>query len=161
MLNGPGTPAKPCASVYGGVMITANALIDTGAILALLDRSDRWHRICVEAFQQLRLPLITSEAVLTELFHLAGDSRHEMEAAWRLLRSGAIVMSAIEDSELAPIQALMSRYSDRPMDFADATLVYLAKREGLSTIFTVDHVDFETYQIEGRRRFRIVPAKRP
>ena len=161
MLNGPGTPAKPCASVYGGVMITANALIDTGAILALLDRSDRWHRICVEAFQQLRLPLITSEAVLTELFHLAGDSRHEMEAAWRLLRSGAIVMSAIEDSELAPIQALMSRYSDRPMDFADATLVYLAKREGLSTIFTVDHGDFETYQIEGRRRFRIVPAKRP
>ena len=55
----------------------------------------------------------------------------------------------------------MSRYADRPMDFADATLVYLAKREGLSTVFTVDHADFETYRIEGRRRFRVLPATRP
>jgi len=54
--------------------------------------------------------------VLTELFHLAGDSRHEMEAAWRLVRSGAIVLAAIEDSELPQKQALMSRYSDRPME---------------------------------------------
>ncbi|MGA2186466.1 MAG: PIN domain-containing protein [Bryobacteraceae bacterium] len=141
--------------------MTANALIDTGAILALLDRTDRWHRICVDAFEQLRLPLLTSEAVLTELFHLVGDSRHEMEAAWRLVRSGAIVLAAIEDSELSQIQALMSRYSDRPMDFAHATLVYLAKRETLSTIFTVDHADFDTYRIEGRRRFRVLPARRP
>jgi predicted nucleic acid-binding protein len=141
--------------------MAANALIDTGAILALLDRTDRWHRICVDAFEQLRLPLVTSEAVLTELFHLVGDSRHEMEAAWRLVRSGAIVLAAIEDSELPQIQALMSRYADRPMDFADATLVYLAKREALSTIFTVDHADFDTYRIEGRRRFRVLPASRP
>ena len=47
------------------------------------------------------------------------------------------------------------------MDFADATLVYLAKREGLPTVFTVDHADFETYRIEGRRRFRVVPPRRP
>ena len=139
----------------------ANALIDTGAILALLDRSDRWHRTCVEAFEQLRLPLLTSEAVLTELFHLVGDSRHEMESAWRLLRSGAIVMGAIDDSELPALHTLMSRYADRPMDFADATLVYLAKRELLATIFTVDHADFETYRIDGRRRFRVLPANPP
>jgi hypothetical protein len=47
------------------------------------------------------------------------------------------------------------------MDFAYATLVYLAKRETLSTIFTVDHADFDTYRIEGRRRFRVLPAIRP
>ena len=141
--------------------MTAEALIDTGALLALLDRTDHWHRICVDAFAQLQLPLLTSEAVLTELFHLVGDSRHEMEAAWRLVRSGAIALAAIEDSELSQLQALMSRYADRPMDFADATLVYLAKREGLATIFTVDHADFDTYRIEGRRRFRVIPASRP
>ena len=141
--------------------MNANALIDTGAILALLDRTDRWHGICTDAFAQLRLPLATSEAVLTELFHLVGDSRHEMEAAWRLLRSGAIVLAPIEDSELPHIQALMLRYSDRPMDFADATLVYLAKREALETIFTVDRADFDIYRIEGRRRFRVLPASRP
>ncbi|MBZ5606696.1 MAG: PIN domain-containing protein [Acidobacteriia bacterium] len=138
-----------------------NALIDTGAILALLDRTDRWHRVCAETFQQLHLPLVTSEAVLTELFHLVGDSRIEMEAAWKFLRSGALVMAAIEDSELPQLRELMSRYWDRPMDFADATLVHLARRESLPTIFTVDHADFETYRIEGRRRFRILPLTRP
>ena len=141
--------------------MAANALIDTGAILALLDRADHWHRVCLEAFPQLRLPLLTSEAVLTELFHLVADSRREREAAWKFLRSGAVTMAAIEDSELPQLHALMLRYWDRPMDFADATLVYLAKREALSTIFTVDHADFETYRIEGRRRFRILPAARP
>jgi predicted nucleic acid-binding protein len=141
--------------------MAANALIDTGAILALLDKTDRWHRICAAAFGQLRLPLATTEAVLTELFHLVGDNRHERDTAWRLVRSGAIVLAPIEDSELAQLQGLMSRYSDRPMDFADATLVHIAKRESLSTILTVDHADFHTYRIDGRRRFRVLPASQP
>ena len=141
--------------------MSGNALIDTGAIVALLDRTDRWHRICVDAFRQFHLPLVTSEAVLTELFHLVGDDRREVAAAWKFLRSGALMLAAIEDSELLQIQALMSQYWDRPMDFADATLVHLAKRESLSTIFTVDYADFETYRIDGRRRFRVLPAGRP
>ena len=141
--------------------MNGHALIDTGAILALLDRTDRWHRICSDAFLQLRLPLVTSEAVLTELFHMVGDTRREMEAAWKFLRSGALVLAAIEDSELQQVRALMSRYWDRPMDFAHATLVHLAKRESLSTIFTVDYADFETYRIDGRRRFRVLPIARP
>ncbi len=160
MLIGRRTHDKLCGNVCDGTM-TADALIDTGAMLALLDKTDRWHQICVDTFGQLRLPLVTSEAVLTELFHLVGDSRHEMEAAWRFVGSGAIVLAAIENSELSQIQALMSRYADRPMDFADATLVYLAKREALSTIFTVDHADFDTYRIEARRRFRVLPTSRP
>jgi len=138
-----------------------NAVIDAGAILALLDRTDRWHAICVQTFNQLLLPLVTSNAVLTELFHLVGDNRHEMEAAWKFIRSGAIVLATIENSELPHLHALMVRYADRPMDFADASLVYLAKREGLSTVFTVDHADFNTYRIDGRRRFRVLPANRP
>jgi predicted nucleic acid-binding protein len=141
--------------------VAASALIDTGAILALLDRSDRWHAVCVAAFRQLRLPLLTSEAVLTELFHLVGDARAEMEAAWKFARSGALLVGAIEDGELGNVRALMSRYWDRPMDFADATLVYLAKRESLSVILTVDHADFATYRIEGKRQFRVLPIARP
>jgi len=141
--------------------VAASALVDTGAILALLDRSDRWHTACVGAFRQLRLPLLTSEAVLTELFHLVGDARSEIEAAWKFVRSGALVLGAIEDGELSNLRTLMSRYWDRPMDFADATLVYLAKRESLSVILTVDHADFATYRIEGKRQFRVLPVDRP
>jgi uncharacterized protein len=137
--------------------MAANALLDTGAILALLDRTDRWHYACVDAFRRLRLPLLTSEAVLTELFHLVGDTRSEMEAAWKFVHSGAVTQGTIEDAELPQLHALMSRYWDRPMDFADATLVHLAKRESLSTVLTVDHADFATYRIEGKRKFRILP----
>ena len=75
-----------------------------------------------------------------------------MEAAWRFVRSGALVLGTIEHAELQHVHGLMSRYWDRPMDFADGTLVYLARREFLSVILTVDHADFATYRIEGKRR---------
>ena len=74
---------------------------------------------------QLRLALVTSQAVLTELFHLVGDRRKEMEATWQFVRSGTLLLRPIEHTELPEIHALMSRYWDRPMDFADATLVHL------------------------------------
>lgn len=141
--------------------MAASALIDTGAILAILNPRDRWHTLCIEAFNQLRLPLLTSMAVLTEVFYLAGNNRVEMEIVWRFLRSNAIVLGEIDGTELPDLHALMSRYDDRPMDFADATLVYLAKRESLSMILTIDHADFSTYRIEGKRHFRILPANRP
>src|SRR6266567_9032924 len=140
--------------------MSADCLVDTGAILALLDRNDRWHAACAEAFLHLRLPLVTSTAVLTELFHLVGDGRREMEAAWSFIESGAVVLATITDTEISEVHTLMSRYWDRPMDFADATLVYLARRESIATILTIDHSGFETYRIEGRRKFRIVPGRR-
>ncbi len=53
----------------------------------------------------------------------------------------------------------MARYADRPMDFADATLVHVAEREGLKTILTIDRDDFETYHIGRNAKFRILPAR--
>lgn len=137
-----------------------SGLIDTGAVLALLDRNDRWHDACLEAFSERRLPLLSSAAVLAELFHLLGDSGRDMAAAWRFLRSGAVQIGSISDEDLPALEELMLRYADRPMDFADATLVLLAERESLSDILAVDHDDFDTYRIGGRRRFNIAPARR-
>lgn len=139
--------------------MAVSALIDTGAILALLDSNDEWHDLCVEAFSQVRFPLLTSEAVLAELFHLVGRNRSEMESAWQLVHSGAIALGHIEHGELSRLHALMSRYWDCPMDFADATLVHLAQRENLSVIFTTDHKDFSTYRIDRKRRFRLLPPQ--
>ena len=137
----------------------ARGLIDTGAILALLDADDKWHARCVAAFPSLRLPLATTAAVLAELFHLVGDKPRDVKAAWRFLRSGAVTMLPVVDSDLPSLERLMKRYADRPMDFADATLVHLAAKESLTTIFTIDHNDFETYRIAGRKKFRILPAR--
>jgi predicted nucleic acid-binding protein len=141
--------------------MAAEALIDSGAIVAILDKTDSWHRVCQNAFRQLHLPLLTSEAVLTEVFHFVGETQSKMETAWKFVRSGAVVLGKIDHEELPQIHALMSRYWDRPMDFADATLVYLAKRESISAILTIDHADFTTYRIEGKRQFKVLPLARP
>jgi predicted nucleic acid-binding protein len=138
---------------------SAHGLIDTGAIVAILDRSDAWHGPCVEALSSLRLPFATTPAVLAELFHLVGDDSRGTSAAWAFLRSGAVVLAPIDGQDLPNLEALMKRYSDRPMDFADATLVHVAERESLTTVFTTDHADFETYRIGRRGRFRILPGR--
>jgi uncharacterized protein len=133
-------------------------LIDTGAIVAFLDRNDRWHQRCVDAFSALPLPLATSAAILAEVFHLLERRKRDFATAWNMFSLGVTVLP-IGDEDLPALQALMDRYHDRPMDFADATLVHLARREQLDTVFTVDHDDFETYRIDGRRPFRIVPDR--
>lgn len=133
-------------------------IIDTGAILAILDADDEWHTSCVEALSSVRLPLLTTEAVLTEMFHLAGRNRRTIESAWRLTQSGALTIVAIGDDDLPELHALMTRYRDLPMDFADATLVHVANRESLDLILTIDRKDFETYRLARNRRFTIWPA---
>jgi hypothetical protein len=139
--------------------VQASGLIDTGAILALLDQDDQWHESCTQAFSELRLPLATSAAILAELYHLLSEGRRELEAAWGFLHSGAVTVLPIADADLASLHDLMTKYHDRPMDFADATLVHLAERESLSTVLTVDFDDFETYRVGGRRRFRVFPSR--
>jgi len=132
-------------------------LIDTGAILALINRRDSWHAACLEAYEQAQLPLLTSEAVLTETLHLSQRHLRQIRPVWTLVRSGAIQMLTIDNEELPFIQKLMEDYADCPMDFADATLVHLAAREGISTILTIDRDDFSTYRLPGRKKFTIFP----
>ena len=134
-------------------------VIDTGAILALVDRDDTWHESCVEAYNHNRLPWLTTEAVLAEAFHLVRRNLRHDRPIWTLLQSGAIVMSVISNEELTQIHALMAQYADRPMDFADATLVHLAARERLSLILTIDYDDFSTYRLPHRKKFTILPSR--
>jgi len=41
-------------------------LLDTGVIVALLDRSEQYHAACVEAVTDNLAPLVTCEAVIAE-----------------------------------------------------------------------------------------------
>ena len=97
--------------------------------------------------------------MLTEFFYLASRGPLSVATAWEFVRSRTIVLLAIDDADLPALEQLMRKCADRPMDFADATLVHLARRESLSTVFTIDHDDFETYRIDGRRCFRMVPDR--
>jgi len=140
--------------------MAVSGLIDAGPIIAILDRNDHWHAACKESVRQFQPPLVTSSAVLTEVFYLVRRARIDLELAWSFVRSGLILLGQITDGDLPHLHALMSKYADHPMDFADATLVHLAQRESVSKILTIDHDDFETYRIDGRKRFEIVPGRR-
>ncbi len=137
----------------------AAALADTGALLAVLNPKDPWHASCVEVFERLPLPMATSAAVVTELLHFIGSEPQRLRNAWKFLRAGTITVLDIGDRDLAEIEELMLRYADRPMDFADATLVHLAARESILTVFTIDNDDFETYRLPGKRKLRVVPGR--
>src|SRR5262245_54294467 len=104
-----------------------HALIDAGALIGLLDASDRWHDACAKAFREIRHPLATTAAVLTEVFHHQSGSPHRLQFAWGLVRSSSIAVLPIVDNDLPDLERLMLKYADRPMDFADATLVRLAE----------------------------------
>ncbi len=140
--------------------MVASILIDTGPMLAMINRRDQWHGRCTAILPRLPLPFLTSEAVLTELLYLVRADRRAAEAAWNFVNSGAITLGAIGDQDLPGLQSLMKQYADVPMDFADATLVYLAQRERLTTVFTIDS-DFLVYRIGGRQRFRVLPDSAP
>jgi predicted nucleic acid-binding protein len=139
--------------------MAGGALVDTGALYAFLDANEPWHTRCRRAFAESPLPLVTTAAVLTELFHFIIGRAKSDDGAWDLLRSGQIEVSPIATVDLPALDVLMLRYADRPMDFADATLVHVAEREGLRTILTIDHADFETYRIGRNAKFRILPAR--
>ena len=134
-------------------------LVDTSALLALVRERDPWHRACVASLQSVHFPLVTTTAVLTETFYFAIKWGGLVEHVWAFVGPGRVRIAPITDADLPALETLMHRYADRPMDFADATLVHVAEREGLKTILTVDHDDFETYRIGRNAKFRILPER--
>lgn len=135
------------------------SLIDTGFILSLIDDRERWHRQCTAVLANEELPLLSTAPVLTEAFHFVHKSEHRQQKVWRLIDAGLLTIAAITDADLPALETLMLRYADRPMDFADASLVHVAGRENIDTVLTIDHDDFETYRFGRNQAFRILPAR--
>ncbi|MDH4028583.1 MAG: PIN domain-containing protein [Nitrospirota bacterium] len=134
-------------------------LLDTGAFVALLDKSERSHGRCAEFFKEFRGRLLTTEAVLTEAVYLLGPSIRAQRACIEfILRGGAALVPQSAES-LSRAVVLMEKYKDIPMDFADATLVVLAEETGINEVFTLDLKGFHAYRINGRKVFNVYPEK--
>jgi len=130
-------------------------LVDTGPLVALADRRDGYHAACAQWFQGYRGTLITTWSVLTEMTHLTPS----VAAALGILRwaqRGGLEVLALGADELVSATDWMERYADRPMDLADASLVVAALATGVTTVWTLDRNDFETYRLPNRKRFRLV-----
>jgi predicted nucleic acid-binding protein len=136
------------------------ALVDTGAIVALVNRDDRHHDEAVEWFRRFRGQLLTTEAVITETAYvLAASPAHQRAALlWfeRARAAGLLQVEAVAD--YAGLARIMAQYGNLPCDYADASLIALAERTGVTAIATVDQRDFSVYRLRGRRRFRILLA---
>jgi uncharacterized protein len=132
-------------------------LLDTGALVALLDRSESAHARCVEFFSSLRGRVFTTEPVLTEALYLLGPSVKAQHACIEFILKGGATLAPQSSTSLARAAVLMEKYRDIPMDFADATLVVLAEETGINEIFTLDLRGFRTYRILGKKQFTLRP----
>jgi uncharacterized protein len=131
-------------------------LIDAGPLVALVDLDDQFNK-CVAALKTLQEPLVTVWPPVTEAMYLLGDLPKGQEALWEMLARGVLQLLPLDLSDLPRMRELMSKYSDRHMDLADAALVRVAEREGVRKIFTVNRSDFAVYRLHGRVRPIIIP----
>ena len=134
-------------------------LTDAGPLIAIIDGDEPDHASCMDALDQLALPLITTWPAFTEAMSLlarAGGIRAQ-QALWRLVSTDRLVVADLSPSAIDRSARLMDQYADRPMDLADATLVALAEERGDRRIFTLD-TDFQVYRFRGRQRFETIPA---
>lgn len=134
----------------------ADLILDTGAVVALLNRKDESHVSCTEFFKNFQGRLFSTEPVLTESLYLLSHS-FDNEKKCLLFFQEEIQLVASSRKILSQTLTLMEKYQDIPMDFADATLVALAEEIETGDIFTLDRRGFETYRWERNKTFKIYP----
>jgi predicted nucleic acid-binding protein len=101
--------------------------------------------------------LATTPAVITEVMYFLSDVNGGPLAFAELLSaSSTLIAESIDSAQILAAAQLMDRYSDTPMDFADATLVLLAEDLGVSEILTLDRRGFSTYRTSKGKSFRLV-----
>ena len=133
-------------------------LLDTGALVSLLDRSQNHYAKCRRVFAEWTGPLVSTEAVLTEATHLLAGVQGGRATCVDFFLSGGALLVPSSATSLQRVRKLLDKYADLPMDFADATLVALAEELDCTSVFTTDRTDFSVYRIKGRKAFRIVPS---
>jgi predicted nucleic acid-binding protein len=137
--------------------VTRELLLDTGALVSLLDRSQARHQEFVRFFDAWEGPVISTEAVLTEATHLLGRVPGGSAACLEFFLRGGAVLIPASPAALERCRDLMAKYSDLPMDYADATLVVLGEELGANLVITTDRRDFGIYRSRTGTSFKVVP----
>jgi predicted nucleic acid-binding protein len=127
-------------------------VVDTGPIVALLDADEARHDWARARFEELRAPLLTCEAVLSEASFLLRRAGADPSLPVRLVRRGVLEIVSLfdTDADADALARLMRRYADVPMSFADACLVRIVERTRGGSVMTLDS-DFRIYR-QARRR---------
>ena len=133
-------------------------LIDAGPLIALFDASDKQHQKTKDFFKNYQYLYISTLAVITEVSHLLDFSVKAQRDFYEWVMFKGVIISDINQHDMPRILELTDKYSDLPMDFADATLVVTAAKTGIREIISLDK-DFDIYRLPGREKIRnIYPA---
>jgi predicted nucleic acid-binding protein len=130
-------------------------LLDTGVIVALLDRDERHHVPCVETVSDLIGPLVTCEAVVAQACYLLRGTPGAPEAIIKNVANGVFQTPMRLTDQASAVEKLLRKYHDVPMALADACLVDLADQMDTGQLLTLDH-DFEIYRWRSRRKFELL-----
>jgi len=132
-------------------------LVDTGPLVAYLNRRDESHHEVAQSMRHFKGQLATTGAVISEVMYFVAEFVNGPASfANFLLGSRIHIADYAQPAQVGAAAALMQRYTDTPMDFADATLVLLAEELGVIEIFTLDQRGFSTYRTAKGKTFRLV-----
>jgi predicted nucleic acid-binding protein len=131
------------------------ALLDTGVIVALLDRSEKSHQACSEAVRSLEAPLVTCEAVIAESCYLLRNLPGAPEAVIENVVAGIFQIPFQLSREATGVKQVLRKYRDRKIDLADACLIRLADEFETPDILTLDN-DFAIYRWGKSKPFRLL-----
>jgi predicted nucleic acid-binding protein len=132
-------------------------LLDTGPMVASLDRSDSHHAWVMQRFATIEGRVITTGAVVTEAACFLQDVRGGIERLFDLIESLRVqIWDCFSMEALRAAEALMSGYMDTPMDFVDATLVLAAEYYGTGNIVTLDERGFRTFRYGRKKSFQLL-----
>ena len=132
-------------------------LLDTGPLVAFLDRREEHHEWAKREFGQLHPPLLTCEAVLAEACWLVRGISGGAGVIMELVERGIVKVPFRLESDAEKVRKAMDRYSNLPMSLADACLVRMAESHTAAAVLTLDS-HFHVYRLSNRR---IVPVRMP
>jgi uncharacterized protein len=135
-----------------------DVLLDTGPMVAIVSRQDAHHERCVEELARLRTPLLTCWPVMTEALWLVRQETAAVHGIFRGFADNLWALAPLGSEALPWLIAFLDRYQKLGAQLADACLVYLAERENIDTVFTLDRRDFSVYRYGENRRLKIIPA---
>jgi predicted nucleic acid-binding protein len=126
----------------------AGAIVDTGPLVAFLDRSERHHAWVGARIEALQAPLLVCEPVLAEAMYLLGRFPAAQDTLLQFLQDGALRLAFQVAEHLNEVRQLMQRHRDTPMSLADACIVRMAELHERHVVLTLDS-DFAIYRKHG------------
>jgi len=122
-----------------------NILIDAGPLIALFDKSDKYHLKAISFLKTLERGLITTWPVITETSHMLSFSTKAQANFLEWIERGGLKIFELEHDKIGRLSELTKKYDDVPMDLADASLIVASEVKGIHQIASIDS-DFYIYR---------------